>query len=308
MNRNAPIATRKSPILRRDSRVLCENFGWDGAISVLDLGATTPFFEELLKEFLEQKKGIFTKETYDEANHNCFDFIIQLLNFIDYDEYTKEEFVDEFIKKRVETTLRYFILAARAPRSVDLSTMADCFEHTDDVDADRAADMRSFQSSQFDIFTHDYREYSDQLEAEKPKGECSNCGCGKENDDCGPGSKEKKELVNLHRKLGKVHKILLTRRNDSMEINNELLDQFETVHRDLSSYLRGDKSEFTPTTVDLPDFDRDDMELLLGEAPGLPSMMEVLKGAQQSDAQRLTELMFMGDLLLTEYQHICHGI
>ncbi|CAJ0945570.1 unnamed protein product, partial [Mesorhabditis belari] len=187
--------------------------------------------------------------------------------------------------------------------------MADFLEFDSVEDADRMIDSCSFQSSQFDIFTHDYREYSDQLEknVEGPSG----CGCGEEKAECCEKKIEKKVLVNVTRLLQKAQKSLLkikAKLGDELNISEDLIAEILDVQRQLGAFVRSEKSEFASTTLDLPDFDVDDMELLLGEALPQQSMMDILRKARSSDADKVAELLNKADILLIESDHIIETV
>ncbi|KAI1720118.1 hypothetical protein DdX_05491 [Ditylenchus destructor] len=184
--------------------------------------------------------------------------------------------------------------------------MAECFEETgnSDSDADRAIDKCSFQREQFDIFKHNFREAFDENAEEATEFLTIS-------------AEMKRDVINMARKLQKA-KISLA----SMEGNSPLqpiIHKITEIHDQLLQ-LSKTNAEYSTNNVQLPDFNKGDIDLLFGESDSLKSSknstlfedcgvkgggsLEWLRKFNQRLIEKITELMGAADLLLNEVDEI----
>ncbi|CAB3411055.1 unnamed protein product [Caenorhabditis bovis] len=181
--------------------------------------------------------------------------------------------------------------------------MADCLEDLESVDTDRIVDQCSFQSSQFEVFTHDYRENGETACKDSDEGDHTNCKHADEEI-----KKSKKEMVNLTRKLQRALNYLEMSPDNSPI--KDLLQALRDVNRKLRDAILRENAEFSSTTVDLPEYDSVDMKAFLGtdEVPEQKSMLENVKEQRRKSREELEHIMGEAEILLQEYDHIRRGL
>ncbi|KAE9420333.1 hypothetical protein Angca_001514 [Angiostrongylus cantonensis] len=183
-----------------------------------------------------------------------------------------------------------------------LKKMAEALEDTSSADADRAIDRQSFNCSQFEVFTHEYRE----------RKEIPNCGDhgDKESSCCSTSlsNNDKKRIINTSRKLQKaVYSLQCMPGN---EVISEMVNKMKEIGDYLDKLMKQQEAEFSTTNVPLAPFNTSDMQLLLGEVEVPPSRNpfdEVEKsGCAAREQQDL--LLFEADAMLQEYDHLKSGL
>lgn len=181
--------------------------------------------------------------------------------------------------------------------------MADTLEDNSAIDADRVIDQQSFACSQFEIFTHDYRE-------RKEAPQCEDHGSSKGSCCSSPSSDVdwKKRFVNASRKLQKA--VLALQRMPNSEVIAEMLQKMREINDRLNEFSKQRQAEFSTTTVALPQFDATDMGLLLGEkeVPETRSPFEEVEHSEQLAREQEAALLFEAEAMLLEYDHLKNGI
>ncbi|VDL62758.1 unnamed protein product [Nippostrongylus brasiliensis] len=169
-------------------------------------------------------------------------------------------------------------------------------EDTSGADGDRAIDQQSFNCSQFEIFTHEYRERTEVPECDDHDSNGSCCSSPSSSGNA------KKRIINTMRKLQKA---LVT-----LEVIADMLQKMRETMENLTEQSKQVRAEFSTTTVPIPPFDSTDMKLLLGEneVPPMQTPFEELEEMEKSAQDRLKVLLFEAETLLQEYDHIKHGI
>ncbi|KAI1727728.1 hypothetical protein Ddc_05045 [Ditylenchus destructor] len=183
--------------------------------------------------------------------------------------------------------------------------MAECFEETgnSDSDADRAIDKCSFQREQFDIFKHNFREAFDENAEEATEFLTIS-------------AEMKRDVVNMARKLQKAQISLASMKENSPI--QPVIQKITEIHDQLLQ-LSKTSAEYSTNNVQLPDFNKSDIDLLFGESDALKSTknstlfedcdkgegsLEWLRKFNQRLIEKITELMGAAHLLLNEVDEI----
>ncbi|KAK6014501.1 hypothetical protein OSTOST_20113 [Ostertagia ostertagi] len=295
-----------------------ECVGWDKSIVVCRFSDDEDRFDFLLSSFLRETANNFEQEFYDDARWNCFDFVMEFLRFINFRRYTKIDFVSEFVQGALNSAIkyntgidfRYSVLCTNESERISENcipvsdlTMAEMLEENSNVDADRVIDQQSFNCSQFEIFTHEYRERKEVPGCEDHGSGGSSC-CGSPSS-CGDN---KKRIVNSTRKLQKA--VLALQRMPNSEAISDMLQKMRDIGGRLNEELKQLQAEFSTKTVAFPVFDPADMHLLLGEdeVPKIRSSFEEVEESERAAQQRLENLLFEAEVMLREYEHLKQGI
>ncbi|RCN42666.1 hypothetical protein ANCCAN_11379 [Ancylostoma caninum] len=245
-------------------------------------------FDRSLSSFISCFSDRFVGQLYDDTRWNCFDFVIEFMRFTNFRNFTKVAFVSEFMQKALNNAV---------------SEMAEILEDGSTADSDRNMDQQSFAVSQFEIFTHEYRERKEVPQCDhngSQNGSC--CSSPSSSGDC------KKRIVNATRKLQRA--VLALQRMPDSDVIKDMLNKMREISNDLNEHTKQEKAEFSTKTVPLPDFDPTDMKLLLGESEVPPSRtpFEEVEESEQLRKDRLESLLFEAEVMLQEYDHIKNGL
>ncbi|VDM60650.1 unnamed protein product [Angiostrongylus costaricensis] len=113
------------------SGICSDNTTWDNSVIVCRFDMET-------HEFVSSISTCF----YNDSEWNCFDFVMEFLRFINFRNYTKTDFVVEFMHNTLSTVVKYSRL------DNVLRKMAEALEDISSADADRAIDRQNFNCSQ----------------------------------------------------------------------------------------------------------------------------------------------------------------
>ncbi|CAD6198405.1 unnamed protein product [Caenorhabditis auriculariae] len=293
--------------------VTAQGSSWDKSIVVFDFlrfFANEHLLDNALFKFINESANHFHGQNYNSLDWNCFDFVTEFLRNINFRNYSKVHFVCEFIQDSLKNAIKYCSLVSKVQEKgcimigffwllyVLNAVMAESLEDAScSLDADRLIDECSFQASQFDIFKHDYREYTD-----------VDCKDHDDHSNCTQDVKEKKELVNVTRRLQKsIASIKLKNKNGALD---SLLSALEDVNHKIKEMIKWGEAEFSTTTVDLPKFDVTDMEMFLGDGEGFQhnSMLKQIEQQRNFTKTELNRLTAEANILLQEYEHLRNGI
>ncbi|KAK6734008.1 hypothetical protein RB195_017652 [Necator americanus] len=182
--------------------------------------------------------------------------------------------------------------------------MAEMLEETSTaIDADRNIDQQNFACSQFEIFTHEYRERTE-VPSYEVHGSQNNSCCSSPS----PTENCKKRIVNTARKLQKAE--IAIQRMPNSELVGDMLKKMRELTNELSKHTKQQQAEFSTKTVPLSEFDSTDMKLLMGdsEVPPSKSPFESLEEYERQEKAHLESLLFEADVMLREYEHMKNGL
>ncbi|KAJ1347860.1 hypothetical protein KIN20_003023 [Parelaphostrongylus tenuis] len=178
----------------------------------------------------------------------------------------------------------------------------DVLEDTSSADTDRQIDRQNFNCSQFEIFTHEYRERKEIANCEDHDESHSSC--------CSPssGNDDKKRIVNTSRKLQKA--VYSLQSMPGSEVISEMINKMKEIGDRLNQLLKQREAEFSTTNVPLAAFDTSDMQLLLGETE-VPTSRDPFDEVEKSEGtvrEQQNLLLFEADVMLQEYDHLKYGL
>ncbi|EGT52711.1 hypothetical protein CAEBREN_14344 [Caenorhabditis brenneri] len=179
--------------------------------------------------------------------------------------------------------------------------MADFLEEIDDkVDSNRVADQADFLMNQFEKFTHDYREKTEPSCCAETDTDHSNCEKAETQQ-----KRAKKEIVNITRKLQKALVSL-----EMMPNSSDLLIALRDKNSELRDVIVKLNSEFSTSSVPIPEYDTVDMKCLLGDeqVPNQKTLLELVQEDQKEVQRNLDRILVEAEILLQEYDHIKHGL
>ncbi|WKX97673.1 hypothetical protein Q1695_013387 [Nippostrongylus brasiliensis] len=90
--------------------ISAEEGGWDGSIVVLRFSDTGISTDSSLSSFMQLNREKFAGTLYNDSRWNCFDFVMEFLRFIRMRQYTKADFVSEFVQSALNTAIKYTTL------------------------------------------------------------------------------------------------------------------------------------------------------------------------------------------------------
>lgn len=70
-------------------------------------------FDSLLSSFVSFDASRFEGELYDCTKWNCFDFVMEFMRFINFRNYSKTDFVSEFVQSALGNIVKYKSLLRR---------------------------------------------------------------------------------------------------------------------------------------------------------------------------------------------------
>ncbi|CAI2347326.1 unnamed protein product [Caenorhabditis sp. 36 PRJEB53466] len=236
--------------------VLSESDNWADSIVVCGLLPfffnNSEWFDSSLISFLQLYSSEYNYRNYDDWNWNCFDFVLNFLKFINFGNYTK------------------LVICT------SLYQMAEFLEDFGSNDVNRTVDRNDFRTNQFQIFTHEYRDKSNPACCAENGNDHSKCA--KEEASV---RNSKKEIVNITRKLQKAL-ISLEMMNNSGAVVN-VLEAIRFINAQLRELIVKNSSEFSATTIPLPEYDEMDMKCFLGD--------EQIANSQIANSQSIMQLV-----------------
>ncbi|KAJ1370693.1 hypothetical protein KIN20_032483 [Parelaphostrongylus tenuis] len=170
------------------------------------------------------------------------------------------------------------------------------------MDTDRQIDRQNFNCSQFEIFTHEYRE----------RKEISNCEDHDESHRscCSPssGNEDKKRIINTSRKLQKA--VYSLQSMPGSEVISEVINKLKEIGDRLNQLLKQREAEFSTTNVPLAAFDTSDMQLLLGksEVPTSRDPFDEVEKSEGTVREQQNLLLSEADVMLQECDHLKYGL
>uniref|UniRef100_A0A914DWH2 Uncharacterized protein n=1 Tax=Acrobeloides nanus TaxID=290746 RepID=A0A914DWH2_9BILA len=172
--------------------------------------------------------------------------------------------------------------------------MAECFEDTSGQDTDRIIDGSSFRREQFDIFKHNFREAFD----DHGHALLANLTL--------PDTL-KKDVINSLRKLQKAKHTLDSLPEKSLV--SELYSKIDQIRMELEKAASGN-TEFSARNIDLPEYDKDAMEMLFGppmepdpelfQSLTLDPVKEV-SNFNSAFKEKIAEILGAAQILLNDY-------
>lgn len=179
--------------------------------------------------------------------------------------------------------------------------MADHLEDFDEkVDSNRAIDQADYLVSQFEKFTHDYREKTEPTCCAETDSDHSKCEQAETQT-----KRAKKEIVNVTRKLQKALVSL-----EMMPNSSDLLVALREKNAELRDVIVKINSEFSTSSVPLPEYDTVDMKCLLGDdqVPDQKSFLQLVQEEQKKVQADLERILVEAEILLQEYDHVKNGL
>lgn len=89
------------------SGICSDNTTWDNSVIVCRFDMETHEFDQALTSFVSRNSNRFLGEFYNDSEWNCFDFVLEFLRFINFRNYTKTDFVVEFMHNTLSTVVKY---------------------------------------------------------------------------------------------------------------------------------------------------------------------------------------------------------
>ncbi|EFP05079.1 hypothetical protein CRE_14367 [Caenorhabditis remanei] len=179
--------------------------------------------------------------------------------------------------------------------------MADCLEEKDEsIDSNRVMDQSDFLANQFEKFTHDFREKGEPTCCAETDSDHSKCQQAETQ-----SKRAKKEIVNVTRKLQRALVSL-----EMMPHATDLLKALRDKNAELRDVIIKINSEFSTSSVPIPEYDTVDMKSLLGDdqVADQKSLLELVEEDQKKVQSDLERILVESEILLQEYDHMKNGL